>query len=115
MRGALVIVIAFLLNVTCVRHHYPQRARILTGTCEGTCDYYQDCKEARDGNAYRACVSDCRAIFSEDGEMDRSSLRELESLECPKLVSYIEGSSGRGPGETGSTPRGADDATSQLP
>jgi hypothetical protein len=47
----------------------------------------------------QACVSDCRAIFSEDGEVDNRALRELESLECSELVSYIEGDSGRAPGE----------------
>jgi hypothetical protein len=108
--GALVA-ISLASGLSCSHQRVPQRGRSLTGTCEGTCDYYQSCKGERDATTFQACVRDCRVIFSEDGEVDRSALRELESLECREIVSYIEGEDGHSPGQGSSTAGG----TSQLP
>jgi hypothetical protein len=55
------------------------------------CDYYQYCKGNEKERRYDACISDCRSIFSEDGEMDRGALLQLQRLECSELLSFIEG------------------------
>jgi hypothetical protein len=70
------------------------RTKRLTGTCEGACDHYLRCKRSHDGAARTACVSECREVFH-----DTDSLRAFESLECRDVIEYVEGDSGRGPGQ----------------
>lgn len=70
------------------------RQRRLTGTCEGACDHYLSCKRTNDAGRHQACVSECREVFQ-----DVESLRAFESLECDAVVEYVEGESGRGPGQ----------------
>ena len=70
------------------------RSRRLTGTCEGACDHYLGCKKSGDGAARTACVSECREVFQ-----DEESLRAFESLECVDVIEYVEGDSGKGPGQ----------------
>jgi hypothetical protein len=67
--------------------------RRLTGTCEGACDRYLQCKRSSEAAAKVACVSECREVFQ-----DEESLRAFESLECRDVVEYVEGESGTGPG-----------------
>ena len=67
--------------------------RRLTGTCEGACDRYLQCKRSGEPAAKVACVSECREVFQ-----DEESLRAFESLECRDVVEYVEGESGTGPG-----------------
>lgn len=67
--------------------------RRLTGTCEGACDRYLQCKRNGDAAARVACVSECREVFQDD-----ESLRAFESLECTDVIEYVEGESGTGPG-----------------
>lgn len=57
--------------------------RRVTGTCEGACDHYLECKG---GGSTDACVADCREVFS-----DPESLRAFESLSCADTVEYVEG------------------------
>jgi len=60
----------------------------LTGTCDGACDHYLDCRGGDRSDAARNhCVSECRDVFSDD-----ESLRAYESLSCPDAVEYVEGS-----------------------
>lgn len=59
----------------------------LSGTCEGACDHYFDCRGgAPSDHARNSCVSDCRDVFA-----DEESLRAFESLSCPDAVEYVEG------------------------
>jgi hypothetical protein len=78
----------------------PYRERHLTGTCEGACDHYLECKGSHDPSARGACVQDCDQVFQ-----DRESIRAFESLECPDTIEYVEGSSGHGPGTMIGQPR----------
>lgn len=91
------IVVTCLLAILsgCHRNSAPTRLRTSHATCESTCDYYQYCKGSQEEGRYGACISDCRSIFSEDGEMDRGALLQLQRLECPALLSFIEGEDGQ--------------------
>jgi hypothetical protein len=75
----------------CARSAPPSRVRTNHGTCEAMCDYYQYCKRSQVEERHAACISDCRSIFSEDGQMDRDALLQLQRLECTELLSFIEG------------------------
>mgnify|MGYP003631636259 CR=1 FL=1 len=68
------------------------------GSCEVACEHYEYCKGAHDAARENACLSECRNIFSEDGQVDGDSLRQLEGLSCRQLLSFIEGSGERPPG-----------------
>jgi hypothetical protein len=68
--------------------------RRLTGTCEGACDYYLACKRSDDDTARQACVAECREIFA-----TAETLKDFERLDCEDAIAFVEGSSGRGPGE----------------
>ncbi|MEM9491853.1 MAG: hypothetical protein AAGC55_22095 [Myxococcota bacterium] len=94
---AILIVVA-ILAASCVRRAGEPANRPLTGTCEGACTYYLACK-SRQGDAvtphHRAsCQRECADIFT-----SRDSLMALESLGCADLLAFIEGASGRAPGE----------------
>ena len=80
-------------GLACARQSPPSRLRTNHATCEATCDYYRYCQGPVSNGEERnkACISDCRSIFSEDGEMDKSSLLQLQRLECSELLSFIDG------------------------
>ncbi len=81
-----------LLLVACARPVQVRQPR-LTGTCEGACEHYLGCRGGYDDESLAVCVEECGGVFS-----DSESLRAYESLECEAAVSFVEGSSGRGPG-----------------
>jgi hypothetical protein len=59
----------------------------LTGTCDGACDHYFECKGGGQTSGARArCLADCRDVFSDD-----ESLRAFESLSCQDAVEYVDG------------------------
>ena len=61
--------------------------RRLSGTCEGACDHYFECRGGpQTPSATQTCVADCRDVFSDD-----ESLRAYESLDCQDAVEYVEG------------------------
>ncbi len=75
-----------------------RRGQWFTGTCSGACDYYAHCK-ARSGEkigpeVQTACVTECTEVFS-----SRQSILAFESLVCEDAVAFVEGQSGRAPGE----------------
>lgn len=56
----------------------------LTGTCDGACDHYVECKS---GNAdAKRCRAECPDVFE-----DRDSLMAYESLSCKNAVEFIDG------------------------
>lgn len=95
MRAApwLALILGVTLGAAC-RFEAGWRGRRLTGTCEGACDHYLGCKKSHEGAARTACVSECREVFQ-----DEESLRAFESLECIDVIEYVEGDSGKGPGQ----------------
>lgn len=83
-RGVLIAVLILLLT-SCVVKHLVGGPR-LTGTCQGACSHYVECK-AGAGNADRKrCETECPDVFS-----DRDSLMAYESLSCKNAVEYVDG------------------------
>lgn len=60
----------------------------LTGTCEGACDHYIECKSGH-ADAVR-CRNECPDVFG-----DRDSLMAYESLSCKNAVEYVDGQAPR--------------------
>ncbi len=73
--------------------------RQVTGTCDGACSYYLACKRSDDKAAHDACVVECQEVFS-----STETLKDFERLECEDVIAFVEGSSGRGPGESVAVP-----------
>lgn len=95
---ALALLIALIaLSVSCVR--YGPRYRYVTqttGTCPGACSHYLTCRGTpEDQQAYGRCVQECREIYEDNPQ----TLATYERLSCEDAVAFIEGDSGRGPGE----------------
>ena len=88
MRGVvlgLVIVLSIVLSIAgCIvkRLGSPQ----LTGTCDGACAHYIECKPGHPETDRARCVSECPQVFS-----DRDSIMGYESLACDDAVEYIDG------------------------
>jgi hypothetical protein len=62
----------------------------LTGTCEGACDHYVECKPGHPSEAMTKCRTECPQVFS-----DEDSLRGFESLSCKDTLEYVDGNSPR--------------------
>jgi hypothetical protein len=58
----------------------------LTGTCDGACDHYTECKPGHADRDHARCASECPEVFS-----DRDSLMAYESLSCKDAVEYVDG------------------------
>jgi len=58
----------------------------LTGTCEGACAHYVQCKTGHSDMDRNRCVAECPGVFG-----DRDSLLAYESLTCDDAVEYIDG------------------------
>lgn len=87
-RGVLIAVMILLLT-SCVVKHLVSGPRI-TGTCQGACSHYVECKSGA-GNADRKrCEAECPDVFS-----DRDSLMAYESLSCQNAVEYVDGTQPR--------------------
>ncbi len=62
----------------------------LTGTCDGACAHYVQCKSGAFAEDNRRCNQECPDVFS-----DRDSLMAYESLACADAVEYVDGSQKR--------------------
>ena len=84
---ALGLVIALSL-ISCIvrRLSGPQ----LTGTCDGACAHYIQCKPGHGELDRTRCLSECPDVFS-----DRDSLMAYESLTCDDAVDYVDGSAAK--------------------
>ena len=58
----------------------------LTGTCEGACAHYIQCKSGHSDADRMRCLQECPNVFS-----DRDSLMAYESLSCENAVEYVDG------------------------
>jgi hypothetical protein len=96
----LVGLLALCATSTCMRQPDAASRQRSTGTCQGACDYYQACKRDDDQQRWGACISECSDFFA--GEQ---ALREFERMECTDVISFVEGSSGHGPGDHSSSER----------
>jgi hypothetical protein len=62
----------------------------LTGTCNGACAHYVQCKPGHAKVDGDRCVAECPDVFS-----DRDSLMAYESLACDDAVEYVDGSAAK--------------------
>jgi len=58
----------------------------LTGTCDGACAHYTQCKPGHGETERNRCLAECPDVFS-----DRDSLMAYESLSCDEAVEYVDG------------------------
>ncbi|MCX5747063.1 MAG: hypothetical protein NT062_31720 [Proteobacteria bacterium] len=58
----------------------------LTGTCDGACDHYVQCKPGHPTVAGQRCRAECPTVFA-----DAESLMMFESLSCRDAVEYVDG------------------------
>jgi len=65
----------------------------LTGTCDGACQHYADCKGGVSSEVHQACLDECPAALG-----DRDARMAFESLSCTDTVEYVEGPARRPPG-----------------
>lgn len=98
MRILLVLALVAGLSSACAHRARGPRFSRPTGTCSGACDLYLWCK-AESGqevaaSAKRACELECVDVFS-----GAEALAAFESLSCEDAIAFVEGESGRGPGE----------------
>ena len=70
--------------IGCIVH--PLSGPRLTGTCEGACAHYVQCKPGHRDTDRDRCTLECPEVFS-----DRDSLMAYESLACDDAVEYIDG------------------------
>ena len=68
----------------CIVRHFtgPQ----LTGTCDGACAHYVQCKPGHADADRSRCLAECPGVFS-----DSDSLMAYESLACDDAVEYVDG------------------------
>ena len=62
----------------------------LTGTCNGACAHYVQCKPGHAELDGDRCLAECPDVFS-----DRDSLMAYESLACEDAVEYVDGSAAK--------------------
>jgi hypothetical protein len=60
--------------------------RRLTGTCDGACKHYVECKPGHPETARDRCRAECPDVFS-----DEDSLMMFESLSCHDTLEYVDG------------------------
>jgi hypothetical protein len=73
-----------LTMIGCLVH--PLSGPRLTGTCDGACAHYVQCKPGHHDLDRQRCTLECPEVFS-----DRDSLMAYESLACNDAVEYIDG------------------------
>jgi hypothetical protein len=58
----------------------------LTGTCDGACAHYIQCKPGHADVDRSRCLAECPNVFS-----DQDSLMAYESLMCDDAVEFVDG------------------------
>jgi hypothetical protein len=58
----------------------------LTGTCDGACAHYVECKPGHRDADRTSCLAECPEVFS-----DRDSLMAYESMTCKNAVEFVDG------------------------
>jgi hypothetical protein len=100
MRILLVLALALVAGLSSACAHRARGPKFSrpTGTCAGACDLYLWCKAERGqhvaASAKSACELECADVFS-----GADALAAFEGLSCEDAIAFVEGESGRGPGE----------------
>jgi hypothetical protein len=84
MRGVVLGLLVTVLITSCIvrRLSGPR----VTGTCDGACAHYVECKPGHLDKDRKRCQFECPDAFS-----DRDSLMAYESLSCKDAVEYVDG------------------------
>jgi hypothetical protein len=90
MSRALGVALLMMLSTSCIVKHLVQTGPRLTGTCQGACDHYIECKPGAHKEDRARCETECPDVFS-----DRDSLMAYESLSCSDAVEYVDGTQPR--------------------
>jgi hypothetical protein len=69
----------------CIVRHVIGEPRV-TGTCEGACDHYVECKPGHAPADRARCERECPDVLS-----DRDALVSFELLECDQVLSFVDG------------------------
>lgn len=85
MSRGVVLALLIILATSCVVKRFVSGPR-LTGTCEGACNHYIECKAGARKEDRVRCETECPDVFS-----DRDSLMAYESLSCKNAVEYVDG------------------------
>jgi len=62
----------------------------LTGTCDGACAHYVECKPGHADLDRGRCLAECPDVFS-----DSDSLMAYESLSCSDAVEFVDGNAAK--------------------
>jgi hypothetical protein len=62
----------------------------ITGTCDGACAHYVQCKPGHSDADRSRCTTECPDVFA-----DRDSLMAYESLSCDDAVEFVDGSNAK--------------------
>ena len=89
IRGLVIGLLIALTIASCVVRNIMGGPR-LTGTCDGACAHYVNCKSGAGPDEKRRCDLECPDVFA-----DRDSLMAYESLSCHDAVEYVDGSQKR--------------------
>lgn len=81
-------------SMSCIRYAAYRQMTARTGTCEGACQHYIECKDENVPGALQGCIADCRDIYVYDGEADQDSLMTFEGLDCPATIAFVDGKDG---------------------
>lgn len=82
-------VLILMLFSACIVKHLVGGPR-LTGTCDGACAHYIECKPGHPERERVRCQQECPGVFA-----DPDSLMMYESLSCQDAVEYVDGTSPR--------------------
>ena len=74
-----------------------------SGTCEGSCNHYLQCKGNYDPNANPACISKCRQM-----NLTPQALMNYEATDCATAIWQAEHTGGSGGGTGGAAPKSAE-------
>jgi len=101
--GAAVVFLA-LISLSCAHYGRHRRTSELTGTCDGACRHYVECKNDGTAGPFQRCVAECREIFTYNGKTDQDSLLAFEGLDCEATVAFVDGT-GKGRDRTATSGR----------
>jgi hypothetical protein len=91
----LVIALALAGTLTgCIVRHVAGESRV-TGTCDGACDHYVECRPGHAPADRERCLHECPEVLS-----DRDALVSFELLECDEVLSFVDGDHPRSPVKT---------------
>lgn len=84
LRGIVLGIVIAVLIASCIVKRFTTPR--LTGTCDGACAHYIECKPGHPEADRTRCQTECPDVFT-----DRDSIMGYESLSCKDAVEYIDG------------------------